>query len=108
MAVNLIVAAALFAASRRYWVIWSRQLDGDPGWRNIAPDAKRQEADEGFGMVTWGAVGALWWLILGNGLFDNAAHCASLRPWLLFREPLLVTSAHGFASFAAALSVARK
>lgn len=108
VAINLLVAAVLFAASRRYWLTWSQQLYGAPGWRNVAPDARRQEAETGFGTVLWGAIAALWWLILENDLFDSAAHCASMRPWLLFREPLLATFAHGAASLAAALSVARK
>ena len=40
-------------------------------------------------------------------LFDTAPHCAGLRPWLLFREPLLATCVHGLACLAAALNRAR-
>jgi hypothetical protein len=101
VAINLIVAAGLFASSRRYWLTWSQQL-------YVAPDAGREAAETGFGTMLWGAIAALWWLILENDLFDSAAHCAALRPWFLFREPLLATFAHGAASFAGALSAARR
>lgn len=108
VAINLIVATVLFAASRGYWVTWAQQLRDAPGWRDVAPDARRQEVDAGFGTVLWGVIAALWWLTLENDLFDSAAHCATLRPWFLVREPLLITFAPAAASFAAALSLARK
>ncbi|MGZ8407098.1 MAG: hypothetical protein ACXWVJ_03625 [Caulobacteraceae bacterium] len=108
IAINLIVVAALFAASRRYWATWLQAFYDGPGWENANPETKRQEAEAGFGTLLWGAIAGIWWLILENDLFGSAAHCASLRPWLLFREPLLTTFAHGAASFAAALSLARK
>lgn len=101
--VNLIVAAVLFATSRRYWPAWSRQVLDQPSWRDIPAASRRQEVEIGFGTVLWGAIAALWWLVLENDLFDSAAHCAAVRPWLLYRAPLLAISAHGLASLAAAL-----
>lgn len=71
-------------------------------------DDRQWAAGSSFGAVLWGAVAALWWLILENDLFDSAAHCRSLQPWFLFREPLLTTFVHGCATLAAALSLAAK
>lgn len=105
--VNLVAAALLFAGSRRYWAGWARPLRDAPDGRDITPEAWRQTLDAGFGTVVWGAIAMLWWLTLENHLFESAARCASLQPWFLVREPLLITIAHGVASFAAVLSLAR-
>ncbi len=107
VAINLIVAAALFAASRRYWPAWSQQVLDSPTWRDMSEGARQQETDVGFGTVMWGAIAVVWWLILENDLFDSAAHCSSVRPWMLWRAPLLATSAHGLTSLAAALWAGR-
>jgi hypothetical protein len=107
VAVNLIVAAGLFAASRRYWPAWSQQVLDQPSWRDMSEGVRQQETDIGFGTVMWGAIAVVWWLILENDLFDSAAHCSSVRPWMLWRAPLLATSAHGLASLAAALWAGR-
>lgn len=107
-AINLIAAALLFAASRRYWAAWAQPLRDAPDGRDITPEAWRQTLDTGFGTVLWGTIAALWWLTLENHLFESAARCATLQPWFLVREPLLTTIAHGVASFAAVLSLARK
>jgi hypothetical protein len=105
--INLVVAAALFAGSRPFWAAWAERLYGDPSWRNSAPE-RRADAEAGFGTVLWGVIGTIWWLLLENDLFGSAGHCANLQPWFLFREPLLVTAAHGFACLAAALWAARR
>jgi hypothetical protein len=105
--INLIVAAGLFAASRRYWPAWSQQALNQPTWRDMSEGARQQETDVGFGTVLWGAIAAVWWLILGNELFDSAAHCSSVQPWMLWRAPLLATSAQGLATLAAALWAGR-
>jgi hypothetical protein len=105
--INLIVAAALIAASRRYWADWSRQLYGALGRLGLKGDAIPLRADAGYGTVLCGAIAVLWWLLLQNDLFDSAAHCVSLQPWHLLRIPLLVTTAHGLACVAAAFWVAR-
>jgi hypothetical protein len=104
---NLIVAAMLIAASRRYWADWSRQLYGALGRLGLKGDAIPLGADAGYVTVLCGAIAVLWWLLLQNGLFDSAAHCAALQPWRLLRVPLLVTTAHGLACVAAAFWVAR-
>ena len=106
--INLVVAAALFAASRPFWKIWAAQLYRDPRWRTGAPDARRADAEAGFGLVIWGVIAAAWFMVLKNDLFESAARCASLRPWFLFREPLLATSGQGLAYLAAALWVAQR
>jgi hypothetical protein len=105
--INLIVAAVLIAASRRYWANWSRQLYSALGRLGLKGDAILLGADVGYGTVLCGAIAVLWWLFVKNDLFDSAAHCASLQPWHLLRVPLLTTIAHGFASFAAAFWIAR-
>jgi hypothetical protein len=105
--INLIVAAVLIAASRRYWVNWSRQLYDALGRLGLRAEAVHLGADAGYAMVLCGAIAALWWLLLQNDLFDSAAHCAALQPWHLLRVPLLVAIAHGFACVAAAFWIAR-
>lgn len=105
--INLMVAAALIAASRRYWATWSRQLYDAFGRIGLKGDAIQQGADAGYVTVLCGAIAVLWWLLLQNDLFDSAAHCASLQPWHLFRIPLLTIIAHGFACVAAAFWIAR-
>jgi hypothetical protein len=107
VAINLLVAAAFFVASRPFWPSWAQRLYGAPRWRDGAQDARRADAEVRFGTVIWGAIAAVWWMVLKNDLFESAADCASLRPWFLIREPLLAISGQGFASFAAALWVAR-
>jgi hypothetical protein len=106
--INLVVAAALFAASRPFWKTWAAQLYRDPRWRDGPPDARRADAEAGFGLVIWGAIAAAWLMVLKNDLFDSAARCASLRPWFLFREPLLATAGQGLANLAAALWTAQR
>lgn len=105
--INLIVAAVLIAASRRYWADWSRQLHDRLGRLGLKGDAIPLGADAGYVTILGGAIAVLWLLLLQNGLFDSAAHCASLQPWHLLRIPLLVTTAHGLACVAAAFWVAR-
>ncbi len=107
-AINLIAAALLFAGSRRYWAVWAEPLRDAPDGRDFTPEAWRQTLNTGFGTVLWGAMAVLWWLLLENHLFASAARCATVQPWFLVREPLLITIAHGVASFAAVLSLARK
>jgi hypothetical protein len=98
--INLLVVTLLFALSRPSWPTWGRQVDAADGMH-------RDDAAEGFGVVLWGAMAALWWMLLQNDLFDTARHCAGLRPWRLFREPALATTVHGLACMAAALGRAR-
>ncbi|HEX5262432.1 MAG TPA: hypothetical protein VFW13_02835, partial [Phenylobacterium sp.] len=106
--INLIVVAGLIAASRRYWATWSRELYGALHELGLGGDAIDQGADIGYVTVLCGAVGALWWMVLHNDLFDSAAHCAALQPWHLLRIPLLATITHGFICVAAAFWVARE
>jgi hypothetical protein len=106
--INLIVAAMLIAASRRYWPSWSRQLYGALGRLGLEGDAIPLGADAGYVTVLCSVIAVLWWLLLRNDLFDSAAHCAALQPWQLLRVPLLTTIAHGFACVAAAFWVARE
>lgn len=105
--INLLVVAVLFALSRAAWPAGARRLDAASPLGDAADGAHAADMEEGFGTVLWGALAALWWMLLQNDLFDTARHCAGLRPWLLFREPLLATCVHGLACLAAALNRAR-
>lgn len=106
--INLIVVAILIAGSRRYWPSWSGQLYGTLDRLGLKGDAIHQGADAGYVTVLCGAIAPLWWLLLENDLFESAAHCITLQPWLLLRVPLLTTTAHAFACVAAAFWVARE
>jgi len=109
VAVNLMVAAALFAGSRRYWARWSKELYDEPQSRGeAASGASREDAEAVAGTMLWAAIAALWWLTAENDLFDSAGHCATVQPWFLFRSPLLVTVVHGFAVLAASLWAGRR
>lgn len=111
LAINLAVVGGLFAASRPLWFEWAHRLDEEVRWREALSSEVGDEADvadEAYGTLMWGAIAALWWLILENDLFESAKHCAAFRPWQILRVPLLATFAHGLASLTAAFWAARK
>lgn len=62
----------------------------------------------GSGVLIWGAIAALWLLILGADLFDSASHCAHLNPWLFLRIPVLAAASLGLAVAAATFLTARR
>lgn len=107
LTINLLVVAVLFVLSRAAWPDWAQRLGATSPHGDPADGSQAADMEEGFGTVFWGVLAALWWMLLKNDLFDTAPHCAGLRPWLLFREPLLATGIHGLACLAAVLNRAR-
>jgi len=107
LAVSLIVAVLCIVVSAALWKDWAERLQARMSASRVWRGRMRRTVQLGWSRLAWGALAVFWLLILGNDIFDSAARCARLNPWLLLRIPLLAALAQGFASAAATFWTAR-
>ena len=104
--VDALIAAACFLVSIPFWRRWAERIRQHPRWAGATAARLETEFQILQGATLAGALGAAWYLIVGEQPFQGL-QCTLPSPWLFLRVPLLLTIAYGCACLSAAFGFAR-